>query len=314
MSDAMRLWEHVFHGQPHLVALFTGFYQQDHKRLDMTSTRFYPPDHLNDALAWAEQQDSINREVYFCAHQLLGKQRVKEQAAPVWTIYADVDAVSVDDSPIRPTAVVESSPGKAHIYARLTRAVAPAVAERLSKRWALAFGADPSGFDLSQVLWVPRTHNRKYPGAPLVQLRYIDNDAAYDPDELERLLPPLPKQAKTSSHSEATFDGDQVEPPVRLRGPALGRFRGDEEAYKHPDKSWRLCEIARDLFEANASSAIVRRAVEERDGTLEFLGKFVGRPDADTRYDEIVAWAWDQLQHDDTAWIGDVLPVQGKVS
>lgn len=303
LDDAARLWTHLFDDQPYLLSLFSGFLN-DARRLDMPATRFYPRDKLEDALAWAAQQDAINREVYFCAHQVIGQERKKEQAAPVLAMYADVDGAALMQNPIAPTAVVESSPGHAHVYARLSRAVAPTQAERLNRRWALALGADPSGFDMSQVLRVPGTHNRKYGEPHLVLLRSLDEDLAYDPEELERRLPQLAEKSRerTLFESDSTVVLVGEEPPVRLRGDALRRWQGEAAAFAHTDRSWRLCEIARDLLRANASKAIVRAAIAERDQALEILGKFSdpNRRDAEARYDEIIAWAWEQLGRDES--------------
>jgi DNA-binding HxlR family transcriptional regulator len=305
LDDAARLWAHVFAGQPHLLALFTGFYKADVKRLEMPATRFYAHDHLDEALAWAAQQDGINRECYFCAHQLLAEQRKKEHAAPVLAVYADVDGASLERSPIRPTALVESSPGKAHLYARLNRAVAPAQAERLNKRWALAFGADPSGYDLSQVLRVPGTHNRKYDGAPLVRLQYIDEQTVYDPDDLERVLPPLPEKAREHPLFDADAGLDSSDPPVRLNGAALELWHGTGKWADAGDRSMSLMRLGHALARANASEHTIVAALRDRDQALGWR-KFSDRDDRDKRYADIAAAAMRALSgerdDDDDRW------------
>src|SRR5438552_1071531 len=93
LSDALRLWEHIFGfgDQQHLLALFSGLHKLGDKKLYMPADRFYLPHEWDEALAWARQQDSINREVYFCAHLLVDRQRKKDQAAPILALYADVD-------------------------------------------------------------------------------------------------------------------------------------------------------------------------------------------------------------------------------
>jgi hypothetical protein len=167
--SAIRLWRHLFGDRPDLIELFTA-YRDDKDRLQMPSARHYTVATLDDAWAWARQQDSINREVYFCAHQLLVPERRKDNAAAVLALWCDLDAGDLALSPITPTAVVESSPDHYHCYARLSRAVRPDEAEVLNHRWALAFGADPSGWDLTQLLRVPGTRNHKYESTPDVRL------------------------------------------------------------------------------------------------------------------------------------------------
>lgn len=167
--SAIRLWRHLFGDRPDLIQLFTA-YRDDKDRLQMPSTRHYTIIELAAAWAWAQQQDSINRECYFCAHQLLAPERVKDNAASVLALWCDVDAADLRLSPIVPTAIVESSPGRYHCYARLAHPVPPLEAEDLNHRWALAFGADPSGWDLTQLLRVPGTRNHKYESTPVVRL------------------------------------------------------------------------------------------------------------------------------------------------
>lgn len=166
--SAIRLWRHLFGDRTDLLGLFTAF-RNDKDQLSMPAERFYTPDQLDEAWAWARQQDSIHREVYFCAHQLLAPQRIKDNAAAVLALWCDVDDADLTRSPIRPTAVVQSSPGRFQAYARLTHAIPPLEAERFNKRWALSFGADRSGFDLTQLLRVPGTHNHKYAGVPAIE-------------------------------------------------------------------------------------------------------------------------------------------------
>jgi len=177
-NDALRLWRHVFGDRPDLIELFSGYRRErsDKARLDMPAARHYHVGELADAWAWAAQQDSINRDVYFCCHQLLAPQRIKDNAASVLALWCDVDAANLNASPIQPTAIVESSPGRLQAFARLSRPIPPLVAEALNKRWALSFGADPSGFDLTQLLRVPGTHNYKYAAVPLVRLLHLDGD------------------------------------------------------------------------------------------------------------------------------------------
>jgi len=203
---------HVFGTRPDLAALFTGYRKEGSDALMMPSTRYYMPDQLDQAEAWAMQQDGINRDVYFCAHQLLAAKRTKDHAAPMVALYADVDAADLNASPIKPTAVVESSPGRYQAYARLACPVTATRGEQLNKRWALAFGADPSGYDLTQLLRVPGTRNHKYPERPMVRLLELDETTVYDPDELDKLLPKLPEpERKSGAVAEAEIDKDDDE-------------------------------------------------------------------------------------------------------
>jgi hypothetical protein len=68
--------------------------------------------------------------------------------------------------------------------------VKPEEGEDLNRRLAYAMGADLSGWDLTQLLRVPGTRNRKYPDAPLVELAYLSADS-HDPADLTSSLPEL---------------------------------------------------------------------------------------------------------------------------
>ncbi len=59
----------------------------------------------------------------------------------------------------------------------------------MNRRLALVMGGDQSGWDLTQLLRPPGTHNHKYEDTPLIVLREM-RDEAYDPEDLDRLLPP----------------------------------------------------------------------------------------------------------------------------
>ncbi|HLZ28483.1 MAG TPA: DNA-primase RepB domain-containing protein [Chloroflexota bacterium] len=213
VADGVRLWRHVHGERQDLLQVFTGYRKTREKKakLDMVAERYYAPGQVEAAAAWVSQQDSINRDVYFCAHQLLANKRIKDNASAIVCLWADVDNVELAESPIKPTAVVESSPGHVHAYARLSRPIAPPKAEELNKRWARAFGADGSGFDLTQLLRVPGTHNYGYADTPEVRLLEIDDETVYDPDELDRILPklPEPKISASQTPSAALSDDDQ---------------------------------------------------------------------------------------------------------
>jgi hypothetical protein len=66
--------------------------------------------------------------------------------------------------------------------------VEPEEGEDLNRRIAYAMAADLSGWDLTQLLRVPGTRNRKYPYAPVVELAHLSG-GSHDPAELAAYLP-----------------------------------------------------------------------------------------------------------------------------
>ena len=192
--DTVRLWRTIFDESPGMLALFAGRRSgQDTKgRLTSPRTRFFRyPDEAAEAARWGFASSKQGLESYFCAHLLTARRRKKEAAAPVLTLWADADGPVPADAP-EPTAVVESSPGHAHLFWRLRRPLSPTAAEVLNRRLALSLSADPSGWDLSQLLRPPGTRNLKYDAMPTVELVDIDEGAVYHERELDLALPELP--------------------------------------------------------------------------------------------------------------------------
>jgi hypothetical protein len=158
--------------------------------------RFFPyPVRAPEAARWCREASDSGRDAFYCAHLLTARRRVKENAAPVRALWAEADGEDGEDLSAAPppTAIVESSPGRRHLFWRLMRPLEGTEAEKLNRRLARATGADPSGWDLSQMTRPPGTRNRKYPEAPPVRLLYLDAGFVYHPRELDLALPELPE-------------------------------------------------------------------------------------------------------------------------
>lgn len=196
-DEAAVLWRVLYGAQRGLLGLHAALRPAPGvKRLSRHRSRFFDfPNNTPAATAWCLQNSDEGLEAYFCAHLLLGRRRIKANAAPVMALWADADGCSLPPASItpEPTAIVESSPGRAHLFWRLTRPEEPARAEELNQRILAVVGADRSGWDLSQLLRPPGTRNRKYEDAPTVRLLELDEGIRYHPRELEISLPALEK-------------------------------------------------------------------------------------------------------------------------
>jgi hypothetical protein len=186
------LWAHVFGEVEGILAVFSGERSEPgSKRLDDPRT-FYL-DYLREAekaQALCMRLSEEGREVYQCAHLLTARRRVKANAASLSACYVDADGAKPPANMPQPTAVVVSSPGREQYWWRLSRPVGPEEGEDLNRRFAYAMAADLSGWDLTQVLRVPGTRNRKYPDAPVVKLAHL-SECLHDPAELAASLPKL---------------------------------------------------------------------------------------------------------------------------
>jgi hypothetical protein len=194
-DDSLELFTHLFGEQHGVIGGFSGLRSAaGHKRLEETRSAYFPyPDERNRALDWLRKEATRERETYFCAHLLMARRRVKENAAPLSALYVDGDGAKPSPGMPSPTAVVQSSPGREQFYWRLTEPLVPEFGEWLNRRLAVAMGGDKAGWDLTQLLRPPGTSNFKYAEAPLVHLLEI-KDERHDPVELDRLLPPLPQE------------------------------------------------------------------------------------------------------------------------
>src|SRR5215210_9350450 len=206
------LWTHIFGDSSGILAIFSGTRSElDSKRLDDPRTLYFDyPQYVRRAEERCRRLSDDDREVYQCAHLLTSRRRVKTGAAPLSACCVDADGAKPGGNTPQPTAVVISSPGREQYWWRLSRPVGPEEGENLNRRLAYAMAADLSGWDLTQLLRVPGTRNRKYPDAPVVELAHLSEDS-YDPAELATALPPAhgPRAAEaTRSVRPEEFAGD----------------------------------------------------------------------------------------------------------
>src|SRR5215204_2845394 len=281
LYKAQDLWDHVFGDERGLLAIC-------HTDDPNFRTQFFNyPTAADKAAEWALEKAQNGREVYFCAHLLTDPRRIKENATAVHTLWGDLDNAEVPEGEITPTAVVQSSPNRFHCYWRLIDGIPPQAAELLNKRLALEIGADPSGFDLTQLLRVPGTANYKHEGSPVVDVQHLDQSRTYSAGDLDRILPPLPGPASKNGHTHV--DEDAGDPPVELGPEALKVWRGEKPKTKDTgevDRSASLMKIGRVIYDAGATRRTVAEALRERDVALGWKC-YTNRRDADKQYQTI---------------------------
>jgi RepB DNA-primase from phage plasmid len=184
------LWIHIFGESAGVLAVFSGERSEPgSKQLSDPRTLYFDyPRETRSAEEHCRRLCAEGREVYQCAHLLTSRRRVKASAASLTACYVDGDGAKPSTDMPQPTAVVISSPGREQYWWRLSRQVMPEEGEDLNRKLAYASGADLSGWDLTQLLRVPGTRNRKYVDAPVVELAYLSKDS-YDPAEFAASLP-----------------------------------------------------------------------------------------------------------------------------
>lgn len=116
-------------------------------------------------------QDKWN--LYFCPTPLSKRKRRRESVSGSRLLWADLDEANPEELPkdLQPTWAWETSPGRyACLWALDKRIDDLAELEELNRWLTYKVGADPSGWDLTQVLRIPGTTNHKYPGHPVGRL------------------------------------------------------------------------------------------------------------------------------------------------
>jgi hypothetical protein len=150
--------------------------------------------------------------------------------------------------------------------------VPPTIGERMNKRWADAIGADPSGYDLTQLLRVPNTINYTDPDAPLVRLIRV-TDLRSVPVELDAMLPPLEREhLHDGEHASDNAESENGHgPPVRLGEAYMRLWRGETPVLKDDgsvDRSMTLRAIGLAVARGGGTVPTVAEALRDRDEAL----------------------------------------------
>jgi hypothetical protein len=233
----------------------------------------YLPGDIDYVARTIRQIAASGHNAYVSAHGYLDSRRggVSVNAAPIDTLWIDGDDAPIPTGDLRPPMIVETSPGRWQGYLKLTRAIPPHEAADLNRRYTALVGGD-SGWGLTKRLRPPETRNLKYPDAPQVRLRELDEARRFDPDELDRILPKLPPTPKVLVDNINKVDGDtDNEPPVVLSLTALAVWRGEKPVLKpngEIDRSESLYKIGVVLHEHNATRPTIIAALAERDTAL----------------------------------------------
>jgi hypothetical protein len=129
--------------------------------------------HEGPAFEWPGDRDKItewlakhpNDDVYFAPCLFEDKRRIEQAAAAERTLWADLDEVDPRevDEELRPTIAWESSPGRFQGVWLLDRhRIGLSWAGDINHRLTMHLGADPSGWDTTQLLRVPGRPNHKF--------------------------------------------------------------------------------------------------------------------------------------------------------
>src|SRR5215208_7338727 len=95
LDNIQKFWRHVFGDERGLLQIFTSKRGSDGTidRATIKSNFFPSPKEAEAAAKWSLEKSEEGREVYFCAHLLTEKRRVKDNAAAVRSLWGDLDGV-----------------------------------------------------------------------------------------------------------------------------------------------------------------------------------------------------------------------------
>lgn len=216
-------------------------------------------------------------DLYFCPVLFSKDKRQKEFALSTNVLWADLDPVNPNDCRLKPSITWESSPGRYQALWFLTEEVSAEYASQLSKRIAYADGGDRSGWDVTQVLRIPGTHNYKYESAPEVQLLWAKR-FAYSTSEVLAAYPSIQETPDdhTNSLGGALPEWPEVDESI-IQAAILNLKRGLRVKItrdpKGADRSKEIQLLARDLLTAGVFPEVVVHILQRST-----FNKFAGRP------------------------------------
>lgn len=127
---------------------------------------YHWPDDIDEII---EAADTLKQDtnVYFSSHLFKARSSIKENVLPTRTIQADLDEADIDELPLEPTVMVQTSPKRHQAYWVLADEVDLETHEILSRRITYAIkNCDRSGWPLGHKVRLPNTINYKYLEGP----------------------------------------------------------------------------------------------------------------------------------------------------
>jgi hypothetical protein len=159
-------------------------------------------------------------DLYFTPLSYVRPQRRLGNLGDVGVIFADIDKDVRWSDILTPSLLVQTSTGHSHGYWFLKEPVPPAQWAAHSKGWTQKIGADPGGWDATQVLRVPHSLNHKYDPPFVVKPTYYNPDLRYPIDifpEADVLISsvdlgsvPLPSKSERDYLIKAGVEDDRL--------------------------------------------------------------------------------------------------------
>jgi hypothetical protein len=225
--------------------------------------KFNWPDDRADIGAILDKAQSSEKDVYWCPNVFTEPRRSRDSIADIATLYADLDTVNPRSLPeeLYPTAAWRTSPGRWQAMWSLDRSIDSDTQSQLNQRLTYAVGADKGGWDLTQVLRVPGTHNHKYPEQPTVQLLWV-NGHQLNPIKLIDELPAIQTTEIDRTPVQEVPDQSFVLSRHRVGAQAKKLIRAKHPSGDRSEVLWQLeCLLAEAGLSAVEIVGVVRPTV-----------------------------------------------------
>ena len=235
--------------------------------------------HEGKAFKWPEDEKEILQHIkahtedeqYWCPGVFAYPRRISDNLMTEHSLWADLDAVHPDniDTDLRPTIAWESSPGRYQaLWLLRFHYEGASWPGEINHRLTHHLGADPSGWDSTQLLRVPGSTNhkpeyiKKYREAPQGKILWRDGPIYRNP-KVFRDLPEIEDVRLVDDVIEAIFDDiDTAQVLARIRLKLPKRIKElinvtEEDALGRSDHSGVLWDISRALADVGCNLAEV---------------------------------------------------------
>jgi len=221
-------FEHIFGDSTGFLVTFTGeqarFRDPDARPNELADTRqrSWPyPEKAEEAAEHLVSHAQRERDAYFAVHLFRegGSRRATNAAATVRSLWLDEDGGHFPETGPEPTAIVQSSAGRRHLYWRLAQPVSAEWGVAMNRRIATWANGDITKAGLASVLRAPGTVNcKRHPRIDDV-VGELTGAGPWEPSVIEQAVPqppePPPSLQRPAGRAEP-YDGPELELEVFL--------------------------------------------------------------------------------------------------
>ena len=211
--------------------------------------------------AWLRAENAAGANVYVSVNTVAPRQRSRRREAvrEIRHVFLDADhaaqdvLAAIEASPElpNPSYVLQSSPGRAHLFWRVKRFTCDTV-EALEKHLARKLGTDPAATACTQVTRLPGFVNHKRGTPYLVGIEYRDSERVYEPADFPK-PPSLPTHPPARSLPTARNAIERARQYIAAIPPAISGQHGDLHTFRV------CCRVARGFALADDDALAVLR-------------------------------------------------------